>query len=258
MKLRGNHFPIQDEEDVHRAHFLDVLLLHAVQPKDLGIALLVGLVLGQEGGGVVAAGLRHAGAPPHRPDILGFYINLHRFQAGFVVGPGRGGDDNKQVLIPRMHPQDGVGADDEGTDIQGGAVLPGDPVLVNLHQLLYPLDAKLFVNGGDGHPLVGTVEAGKILVRAEQEDVPLLAVIGLHPLKNGLAIVQAEGRRGEGQLPVGDDAGVVPALAGLIVHDEHMVAKDPPEAQLLARGRLGLGGLGKPYSDLHLSLSFPT
>ena len=39
----ANHLVINDEENVHRADFFNILALHAVQPKHLGIFLLLRL-----------------------------------------------------------------------------------------------------------------------------------------------------------------------------------------------------------------------
>ena len=56
---------------------------------------------------------------------------------------------------------------------------------------------------------------------------------------------------------VGDYACVVPAHAGVIFHDEHVVGEDMSEAEFGFVGRLLLGVLGFFNSDIHGSVSFP-
>ena len=53
----------------HRADLFYVLHLHAVEPEDLGEALLLSLLAGAHGGGVVAAALGVARAAADGADI---------------------------------------------------------------------------------------------------------------------------------------------------------------------------------------------
>src|SRR5699024_5164018 len=114
-ELGGDHFAVHLEHDVHGAHFLDVLALHAVQPQDLGIALLLGPLAGADGGGVVAAALGVAGAAADGADILILHIDAHRVDALGVVGAHRAADDAEQIAVGGVDAQAGVGGNDEGT-----------------------------------------------------------------------------------------------------------------------------------------------
>src|SRR5690606_25642013 len=94
-----------DEVQVHAAQFLDPGVLHGVEVADLVAALGGGLGLGQQGGGVVAAGRGVAqaaggGADPDLGDPGG-----HRLDSAREVGAGRGGDDQEQVLVGRLPPE---------------------------------------------------------------------------------------------------------------------------------------------------------
>jgi hypothetical protein len=66
------------EHDVHAADFLDVLLLHAVQPQHLRKALLLGQLAGLDGGRVVAAALGKAGQARGRADVLVLHVDASR------------------------------------------------------------------------------------------------------------------------------------------------------------------------------------
>ena len=57
----GVDLAVNLEHDVHAADFLNVLLLHAVQPQHLCVALLLGQLTGLDGSSVVAAALCEAG-----------------------------------------------------------------------------------------------------------------------------------------------------------------------------------------------------
>ena len=51
------------------------------------------------------------------------------------------------------------------------------------------------------------------------------------PSKHSLRIVEHQRGGIQYQRLIGDDAGVMPAFALVIIHDEHMVRKDMAEAQ---------------------------
>jgi hypothetical protein len=61
--------------------------------------------------------------------------------------------------------------------------------------------------------------------------------------------VEDHGRGFEGYLAVGNDAGIVPALTGVVVHEEHMVGEILAEAQLV---RLGPEARGRRLGYLYL------
>ena len=92
-QLRGDDGVPDLEHDVHRADFLDVFALHAVQPEHLGIALELGLVAGAVAGGVVAAALGVAGAAADGADVLGLDHDLDRVQP-FLIVAAHGGEDH--------------------------------------------------------------------------------------------------------------------------------------------------------------------
>lgn len=76
---------------------------------------------------------------------------------------------------------------------------------------------------GQAHTLGGVVHALDVAVGAEQLDRAVGGAIGLQTLEDLLGIVQHLGGGVNLQGAIGDDAGIVPALALVIVHDEHMV-----------------------------------
>ena len=103
--------------------------------------------------------------------------------------------------------------------------------------------------------LAGAVQAGDILPRTEKLHAAVGTAVGLQPLKDLGAVVQDAGGGGERDGTVGHDARVVPALAGVVVHEEHMVGKDGAEAELIGRRqRAGMGIFGN--SDIHNVSSF--
>ncbi len=113
----------------------------------------------------------------------------------------------------------------------------GHPVTLHIHQSLNSLHEILFRDLGDAQTVGRILETLCVAVRAEQLHGVIRGAVSLHALKNLLCIV--EHHRGRVQLEgsVGDDAGIVPALALGVIHDEHVVGKFLAEAQL----RLVLG-----------------
>ena len=130
-----------------------------------------------------------------------------------------------------MDPQSGVNADDEGADIQGGALLAGDPVLLQLDQLGDAGQGQVLRDLGQGHPPGGGVHPADIVHGPEELHGAVGGAVGLQTLKNLLGVVEHLGGGVDLQRCVGDDAGVLPALACVIVCNEHMVGKALAEDQ---------------------------
>ena len=227
----GHNLVAQHEEDIHRADFLDVLALYAVQPEHLAVTLLRRDVLRLERSRVVAAGLGIARAADDRADILGLDVNLNRRQTARIIRTGGTHDNDELVLGGGMCAQRVLGADDEGTDVQRRAVGMGNPVAVDVHEHFQRLLGKLFVDERNAQTVVGAVETGEVLIGAEQTDFAVHAAIRLHTLKDFLAVMQTHTRRGQIERTVGDNARIVP-MTVRIVHDKHMIGENLTEAEL--------------------------
>ena len=205
--------------------------MDAVQPQHLAVTLGLGPVAGPQGGGVVAAGLGGAGAALDGADVLVLHIDLHRVQPLGVVGAHGADDDDVLAVVGAVHAQSGVQAHHKGTDVQGGVLLMGHPVLLHLDQLGDAGQGQVLGDLGQSHTLGGRVHPAHVVQGAEQLDGAVLGAVGLQTLKDLLGIVEHLGRRVDLQGGVGDDPGIVPALTGVIVHDEHMVGHALAEHQ---------------------------
>ena len=242
VELGGDDGAIDLEEDVHGADFLDVLALHAVQPQNLGVTGVVGLLLGDQGSGVVAAGLGIAHAAADSADVLILDPDAHGSQTGLVVSAGGGQDDHEQVGLGGSNAQELIGGDDEGTDVQGGAGLGGDPVAIHIDNSGNSLHEVLNGQLRNDQTLVGGVGALCVHVGTEQVNLTVLGVaVCLQTLEHLLTIVVDHGGGRQGNVVEGLDPGIVPALALGVVHNEHVIRKDLAEAQLGALGGLFLG-----------------
>ena len=242
----GVDLAVDLEHDVHGADFLDVLLLNAVQPQHLGEAALLGQLAGLDGRGVVAAALRKAGQSRGGTDVLILNIDADGVEALGVVGTGGCADDGKAVMLGGVNAQAHIGSDAERTDVQGRAVGVGHPVAVHIDQRLDRLHKVLRRDGGHAETVRGIVKTVRVAVGAEQLDLAVRGAVGLHALKNFLCVVEHSGSRVHLPRAIGDDAGVMPALARGIVHQEHVVAELLAEAELrlvlrlfLRMGRFG-------------------
>ena len=249
----GGHDLVADlEHDVHGAHFLDVLALHAVQPQDLGVALFLGLLARPEAGAVVAAALGIAGAAADGADVLRLDHDADGLQALLIIAAHGAGDDEELRRLDGVDPQEGVVAEEEGPQIEAGAGSGGDPALVDAHQGLQGFHKELLVDLGQAHAFRGIVHPADVLLRAEELHAPVVPAIGFQALEDLRAVVEHGGGRMEAQVAEGHDPGILP-LSVLIFHHEHVVGKDLAEAQLVG-AHLFLGSVGLHDTDSHFVL----
>ena len=137
-------------------------------------------------------------------------------------------------MLGGMNAQAHIGSDAEGADVKGCTVRMGHPVAVNIDQCLDSLDEILRRDGGHAQTVRRIIETVRVALGAEQLDLALGGTVGLHAFKNFLGIVEHGGSRVHLPRAIGDDAGIMPAFACGIVHQEHMVA------ELFAKAELGL------------------
>ena len=123
----------------------------------------------------------------------------------------------------RAHAEVRLGRNDERTDVQAGALLMRDPILVGLDDGLDRLDKVLGRQGRQAHAAVGVLHALGILVRAEQLNRAVGQTISLHALEGFHGIVQNHRGRVERDGLIGHDARVMPALAFGVVHNKHVI-----------------------------------
>ena len=150
-----------------------------------------------------------------------------------------------------MHTQSGIQTDHEGTDVQRGVLLVGDPVLLQLDQFHDAGQSQLIGDAGHAQTGGGVVQTLDVAVGAEQLDGAVGGAVGLHALENLLTVMQNLGSGVDLQGAVGDDAGIVPTLTLVIVHDEHMVGHVLAEYQLGSLGLVLQSGRAGDFDFLH-------
>ena len=184
-------------------------------------------------------GMAHGDARCHDcgADVLVLHVDLDGIQPLGIVGAHGTDDDDVLAVVGAVYTQSGVQADHKGTDVQGGILLVGDPVPLQLDQLRDAGQGQILGDLGQGDTLSRVVHPADIVHGAEQLDGAVIGAVGLQALKDLLGVVEHLGRRIDLEGSIGDDAGVVPALAGVIVHDEHMIGHALAEHQ---SGGLGL------------------
>ena len=240
----GDDLIADEEEDVHGAHLFHIATLLAVQPEHLGEALVLGLGLGGQAGRVVARGLGLAHAAFHRPHIVVADVDAHRVEALRIIRRHRAEDDVEEVIIRRADAEEGIHGQVVGADIERAALGAGDEIPLQQHELLEGVGDLVCVKGRHAEPPGRVVEPLQILAVTEQADAVIHAVVGLEALKGLLTVVQHHGGRAEGQVPVGDDARIVPALCRAVVIEEHVVCEVAAEPQVhVAWGQLVDGAL---------------
>ena len=78
---------------------------------------------------------------------------------------------------------------------------------------------------GESNTRAGAVEAGHVLVRAEEADLALVVLVGFHAFEAFGGIVEDAGGRVEGEVLVGGYSGRKPALEGGPFGGEHVVCE---------------------------------
>ena len=142
-----------DEVHVHAAELLDVPQLLVVEEDDLVAALCRGLLLGDEGRRVVAAGLGRAHAAAAGAGVVGGEPQRDRHRAALEVGARRAGDHHERDVLGRPDAEERLGGDHERTQVE--ALLArgvGHPALVDADQRLDRLHevARRAARGGRG------------------------------------------------------------------------------------------------------------
>ena len=151
-------------------------------------------------------------------------------------------------MLGSVHAQTHIVCKNERTDVQGSTIGMGHPVALHIHQSLNSLHKILLRDLGDAQTVGGILETLCVAIRAEQLNGVIRGAVSLHALKNLLRIVEHHRGRVQREGCIGDDAGIVPALALGIIHHKHVVGKFLTEAQLglvlgLLLGRSGTSDL---------------
>ena len=138
-----------------------------------------------------------------------------------------------------MHTQADIHGDHGGANVKGSAVQMRNPCFLNTDQLLQAFQGSFLIQGGHAHALCAAGHAGEVGLGTEELQTAVSTTIAFGSFKNGLAVMENHGGRIQRKISVGYDAGVVPADTLFIVHQEHMVGKNPAETE----GRLVRGFL---------------
>ena len=145
-----------------------------------------------------------------------------------------------------VHAEDGVGRNDKGAQIERSAVFAGHPVGVHGDNGLESLEVDVFGDVRDAHAGGGVVHTRDVLRRPEQLDRAFGRAIGFQAFEYLLRIVQHVRAGHELDGSIGHDTGIMPALALVVIHEEHVVGENLAEAELVGRG-LCFGGGGSCY-----------
>ena len=157
-------------------------------------------------------------------------------------------------MLGSVHAQTHIIGKDEGTDVQRSTIGMGHPVALHIHQSLNGLNIILHGDLRDAQTVGRILKTLGVAVRAEQLHGVVGSAVGLHALKDLLCVVEHHGSGVQLKGAVGDDAGIVPALALGIIHHKHVVGKFLAEAQLGLVLRLLLGRSGTSDLDIQHDL----
>ena len=153
-----------------------------------------------------------------------------------------------------MHAQAHIGGEHEGAQIQRSTIGMRHPVFIYFYQSLAGLHKIFYRDLGHAQTVAGILHTSAVALGAEQLDLVVGRAVCLQALKNLLCVVEHNAGRIQVEIAVRNDTGVMPALIGCIIHQEHMIGKLFAEAQLALIGRLCLGGSG--FSDFDIQHSY--
>ena len=200
-QLRG-HQPgrtaaAEHEEQVHTAHLLDVAAFDGVQPHHLVAAVIGGLGLRQQRGGVVAAELGRAGAAGAGPHVFGGQPHADRLDAALEVRAGRRGDHQVAVLRwPGRTPSPGSVAKMNGRRYSdssppaAGTQSPSTAISWRSDSMNNSLGQFR-----DGQPVGRRTQPGRVGLGPERHDRTVGPAVGLEPFEDLLRVVQHDRRR---------------------------------------------------------------
>ncbi len=191
VKAWRDDLAVHNKEHVHRAYLVDVLLVYAVKPQHLGVALLFSFVLSLEGNSVVRRRLCEAGTARYRADIIFLNIYLYRSKSVRIVRANGGHDYGENKVLRGVYSKHGVYRKNVGTDIKGRSVGVRHPVLVDLYESFYRFNSESLVYLGYAEAVVGNVEPCHIFFGPEKLYPARSRSVGLHSLEVGLTVVQA-------------------------------------------------------------------
>ena len=143
-----------------------------------------------------------------------------------------------------MYAQTHISSDDSGTDVQRRALGVRYPVLFNLQELSQTRHSQLDIELRYAQTVSRLVHAAEVVARTEGLDAAVGTAVCLQALEYRLAIVQNDARGIHAEILIGLNAGVVPAVFGIIVHYEHVIGEQTAKTQLALISRLGLQSLG--------------
>ena len=122
--------------------------------------------------------------------------------------------------------------EDERSDVESSSGSCGNPVDVFLDDGLDTGKKQVSGKLGDAHSLVGAGHALDVHVGAEDLDLAVGGSVSLHAFEHHLCIVEHTGCGLDLDRLMRNDASVMPALALVPIHAEHMVGEIPCESEL--------------------------
>ena len=135
-QARSSHGTVGvDDHDVHAAELLEVLLGDVVEEADLVAALGIGLLLWEQGGGVVASRLRRTRSSAPGAVVLGRHPDGDGFEPMGEVGARGGGDDVVVNHLGGAYAEERLGGEGERPQVEGLALARGHPGGVGPHQV---------------------------------------------------------------------------------------------------------------------------
>ena len=181
---------------------------------------------------IVTAGLGITHTAADSTNVLVFYVDIDRIQTGSIVRTGRRKNDHEQVVFTRMYAEERIYCKNKRTNVQGSTFCVRNPVLFHRDEFFQTLQSQFLRQFRNDQTLVGTVQTLEVFVRTEQLYAAVGTAICLQTFEHGLTIVQAHCRRAKGNITVGHDHRIVPALPFIIGHYQHVVGEDMTESKL--------------------------
>ncbi|MNF93809.1 hypothetical protein D3C84_765000 [compost metagenome] len=150
-------------------------------------------------------------------------MNWNRIQPFAVVSADRRQNNHEHVFQGRRYAECRFRCNDVWTNVERSARFRWNPLAVNIDERAKRFAGNFRIDRGNAQTLVGAVKTLPVLIRAEQYDTVVVCTVRFKAFENRLAVVEHFGSWIKRNILVRNDASIVPALACIVIHNEHVI-----------------------------------
>ncbi len=225
----GNHFSVDHEKDIHRAHLLDVFEVHSIEPHHLVKAFFLGDPCRQHGCCIIACRLGFSHAPANGADILRFRHQPYRLG---IIGPNRRSNNEKPVGFRRADANKSIGCKHRRADIHRAALIGRNPVGIQADKRMQRIQEQVLRKRRHAEAFGREIQPAGMHFRTEKHRLPFGSLRSLHAFEQRLPVVNRHRSRMQAEISKRNNPRIFPGAVLVICH-KHVVGKEFPKRQVL-------------------------